>query len=356
MSYVISEKHGGITVLSLNRPESRNALNLEMVQELHQVLQEIEKDTTVQSVLLKGQGNIAFCAGGDVKKVVECLRKVPPDKSYATEFFRSEYNLDAYMHRYPKPLIALCYGIVMGGGLGLSNGAWLRVVDDSTVCAMPEVAIGFYPDVGATHFLNRIPSHIGTLIAMSGVSFKAEDMLWANLADAFLPQLQIESLMKWVGSMEPGFTRNEFRQSIQKSIYEEFKISFREKGLRSHFARVANEVESAFQNRSFHEIHQNILSFSDSKDAFLQLAAKGYASGSPLSARLAFEQLLRGREFGIFEALEFDKQFAPKFAENPDFIEGVRAKLIDKDMSPKWKHVAPTLVPENEVNQFFEIY
>src|ERR1700722_20219961 len=168
-----------------------NALSIEMIGELRSVLDSHAADPEVRAVLIMGAGDKAFCAGGDIRSLYQSFRD---SDSLHRRFFIAEYPLDYLLYSYPKPYAVLMDGITMGGGLGLAQGSALRIVGDRTRIAMPEVAIGFFPDVGASFFLSRIPGMLGISLALTGVQIRGADALYSQLADVYLPPAAASSL------------------------------------------------------------------------------------------------------------------------------------------------------------------
>ena len=180
MSDVLIEKRNGLGLITLNRPHALNAINLEMVKTMFTTLKTWEHDDEVKVVLVKGAGEKAFCAGGDIRTVYESLKE---GRSDHLTFFAEEFELNQYIYQYPKPYIALMTGYVMGGGMGISQGASFRIVTAKSKISMPEVGIGYFPDVGGSYFLSRCPSAIGLYLGITGVIASGEDAVYANLAD-----------------------------------------------------------------------------------------------------------------------------------------------------------------------------
>ncbi|HTE41231.1 MAG TPA: enoyl-CoA hydratase/isomerase family protein, partial [Steroidobacteraceae bacterium] len=188
---ILSAVRNGIATVTLNRPSALNALTQDMVLELHAFLREWADSSEVKAVLVRGAGEKAFCAGGDVRALYESFNA---GGTLHNDFFVVEYELDAYIHSYPKPFISLMNGITMGGGMGVAQGAHFRVATDNTRIAMPEVGIGLIPDVGASYFLSRLPGSLGPYLALTGNQMRAADALYAGLADFYLSTEALASL------------------------------------------------------------------------------------------------------------------------------------------------------------------
>ena len=196
-SSVRSEKRGPLGLLTLDRPRALNALDLEMIHALRAQLDAWAEDARVQAVLIRGEGERAFCAGGDVRAVATAPMEARPDapgEPLRRAFFRDEYALNQRIHHYPKPFVALVDGICMGGGLGVSMHGSHRVVGERLVLAMPETAIGFFPDVGGGWFLPRFPGESGTYLALTGARAGAADALWLGYATHHVPAARFDAL------------------------------------------------------------------------------------------------------------------------------------------------------------------
>src|SRR5213082_2826803 len=186
---------GGLATVTLNRPQALNAFTLYMYRRFDPVLRAWADDPAIKAVLIRGAGERAFCAGGDVRAIYEAGRGLSGDRSLTSVFFREEYELIRHIHRYPKPYIAIIDGITMGGGAGVSvNGAY-RIATEQTMLAMPETGIGLFPDVGATRFLNLCPGHIGRYLGLTGARVGPADALYCGFATHFVPRERLGELV-----------------------------------------------------------------------------------------------------------------------------------------------------------------
>src|ERR1700757_1080207 len=202
---------GGIATLMINRPKALNALTLDNYRRFAPALRAWAKDPSIHAVIVRGAGERAFCAGGDVRAVYEAGRGISGDPNLPSVFFREEYELIRRIHRFPKPYIAIIDGITMGGGAGISvNGAY-RVATEHTLFAMPETGIGLFPDVGATRFLNRCPGHVGRYLGLTGARLNVADALYCGFTTHFVAQDRVEALLTALAAIawEAGA---EFRQ------------------------------------------------------------------------------------------------------------------------------------------------
>ncbi|HLJ21114.1 MAG TPA: enoyl-CoA hydratase/isomerase family protein, partial [Stellaceae bacterium] len=192
---ILLERRGSLGIVTLNRPKALNTLSLAMYRVMDPKLLEWGRDPSVRAILVRGAGDRAFCAGGDVRAIYDA-RAHPQDRpgDYKADFFREEYRLIERVHRFPKPYVALMDGIAMGGGMGVSVNGSHRVATERSLCAMPEVHIGLFPDVGATRYLNRCPGRIGLYLALTGARIKAADMIYAGFATHYVRHEQVAAL------------------------------------------------------------------------------------------------------------------------------------------------------------------
>ena len=194
------DRMGGAAILTINRPQALNALTLANYRRMAPALRAWASDPSVHAVVVRGAGERAFCAGGDVRAVYEAGRGISGDPDLPAIFFREEYELIRCIHRFPKPYIAIIDGITMGGGAGISvNGAY-RIATERTLFAMPETAIGLFPDVGATRFLNRCPGYVGRYLGLTGARLGAADALYCGFATHFVPHDRIAELVAALGA------------------------------------------------------------------------------------------------------------------------------------------------------------
>jgi enoyl-CoA hydratase len=192
---VLLERKGSVGLVTFNRPKALNALTLAMFPAIGRALDQWEGDPAVSAIVVRGAGGRAFCAGGDIRALWDTGPGLGPPDDPKRIFFRDEYRLILRVHRLKKPYIALLNGITMGGGAGMSMNGAVRVATDATLFAMPETAIGLFPDVGATHFLSRTPGKVGLYLALTGVRIKAADMLYAGLATHYVEGDRLDALL-----------------------------------------------------------------------------------------------------------------------------------------------------------------
>ncbi|GAB2944678.1 enoyl-CoA hydratase/isomerase family protein [Aquaspirillum soli] len=321
---------------TLNSEKSLNALTLDMIRLLDNRLREWAQDPELAVVVLQGAGEKAFCAGGDVRKLrtalVEGGDTVP--NPFATTYFTEEYCLDYLIHTYQKPILLWGSGIVMGGGLGLMAGASHRVVTESSRIAMPEITIGLYPDVGGSWFLNRMPGRVGLFLALTAAPLNAHDALVVNLADFFVCAEDKLALAARLTDVEWSEVAEENHGKLSKLLRE---FSARAEPLkpaspvRKHF----DLIQQLTDGDTLAEVVEQILAHQHDDD-WMKRAAKSLAAGSPTSAALSWAIAHRARHLSLAEAFQMELTLSVQCCAHPDFREGVRALLIDKDNTPKW--------------------
>jgi enoyl-CoA hydratase/carnithine racemase len=350
----IASKKGKVGHLTLNAPKALNSLSLEMIQSAFQQLSRWAEDDAIACILMDGAGDKGFCAGGDVQKLYQSAIDNPGGPcDYAEQFFVEEYQLDYLIHSYPKPIICIGSGIVMGGGLGLMQGASHRVVSESSRIAMPEVTIGLFPDVGATRFLNDLPQGLGLFFALTGASINASDAISLGLADHYVESSNIGNIVQQLEkvSWTKDIKKNKERVT---SLLADFAVSEdkRNNDVPSELANCRDEIEDACRSGALGDVIHALDSI-DTDSGWLKKSIKTLHHGSPLSALLIFEQLRRHRYVTQKAAFEADLVLATNCVRYPEFAEGVRALLIDKDRKPKWAFKHFSHVPASVMESFF---
>ncbi|HSH47252.1 MAG TPA: enoyl-CoA hydratase/isomerase family protein [Halomonas sp.] len=341
-----------IGTICLNSPRSLNALSLEMIQRLEVRLDSWAVDSSVVAVWLEGAGDRAFCAGGDVVALYRSLtedgdnRGAGRDSLFAETYFSAEYRLDYRLHIFPKPLLVWGDGIVMGGGLGLLAGGYQRIVTETTRIAMPEITIGLYPDIGASWFLNKMPPGIGAYLGLTGAQLNARDALDLGLADRFVPRESRDALLAALGEADYGDHSALRRRAAVQSVLDRFEERDAAPGgqvwpHRDHIqALVGRDDPVAAVAR--------ILADASDSD-WLAANRKRLASGCPMTAHLVWRMLERHRHSSLADAFRDELALSVRCCQQGDFVEGVRALLIDKDMAPRWQHSDVASVPEADI-------
>ena len=331
------EARGGmrIAVATLDAPKSLHALTLDMIRVLDGALQRWAVDPSIACVVLQSSTDKAFCAGGDVRSLRDAVLAEPQAMPNATAqaFFSEEYRLDHRIHTYPKPLLVWGGGIVMGGGVGLMAGASHRVVTETTRIAMPEISIGLFPDVGGSWFLPRMPGRSGLFLGLTGAALNAHDALFTGLGDYFILQQERAAVIDALAAIdwrESGSGPVALDRLLRSFRAPASSLSASE--VRTHF----DTIQALTASRASAEVVAAIVRY-DGDSAWLQRAAKALASGAPSSASLVWAMRERARHLGLADAFRLELIVALRCCAGPDFAEGVRALLIDKDNAPRWQ-------------------
>ncbi|SEO70779.1 enoyl-CoA hydratase [Methylobacterium sp. ap11] len=313
---VLVERRGAAGFLTLNRPKALNALTLEMVRALRAALDAWAADPAVTRVVIQGAGERAFCAGGDIRRIHE--EGSAGRHAEAETFFREEYELNALIQRYPKPYVALIDGIVMGGGVGVSLHGSHRVAAERTAFAMPETGIGFFPDVGATYALPRLPGFVGTYLALTGERIAQGDVVAFGLATHAAPAAAFPAIRDALAEGRP------VEAAIGTHAVPPPGPLHAERAL----------VEACFSADTVAEV----LSRLDAAGSeFAKKAAATIRTRSPTSLRLALAQMRRGAALSFPEAMRLEYRILCRILRGHDFYEGVRSVLIDRDGKPDWR-------------------
>ena len=321
----------GIAEVTLNRPQALNALTLDMVRVFDPQLAAWETDDRVRAVVVRGAGDKAFCAGGDVQKLYDS----PPPDPMRQVFFREEYRLNRRIHNYPKPYIAIMDGITMGGGVGLSVHAGTRIAADNTMFAMPETGIGLFPDVGGSWFLPRLPGEIGMYMALTGARLRAADCVYAGICDAYVPNDRHDHL---VAALRTGM---EVSDAVKQHASAPGDPAL---------AAVRAQIDRCFAGASVEAI-MAALEADGSEWATKQLGIM--AGKSPTSQKVSFRQLREGATLDFDGCMVMEYRMSQAFMANRDFFEGVRAVVVDKDMAPQWMPATLADVSAADLDGYF---
>ncbi|MET0383934.1 MAG: enoyl-CoA hydratase/isomerase family protein [Burkholderiaceae bacterium] len=320
---------------TLNAPASLNALSLPMVDLLGPRLGAWAADPGIAAVVLDAVGDKAFCAGGDVVALYRSIRAAAPGEVpiEAARFFEREYRLDFSIHTYPKPLLCWGNGIVMGGGIGLLAGASHRVVTATARLAMPEIAIGLYPDVGGSWFLARAPGRAGLFLALTGAPLNAGDARFAGLGDIVLNHADHDRVLEAIAAARWDGSANLDSARLSR-LLEAFAGDAAEPA--SPLASKLHRIDAVIGRDTLADAASRIEALATDPDPWLAAAAAAFARGSPTSARLSFEMQRRARHLSLAEVFRLEYRASVGCCLHPDFAEGVRALLVDKDKAPRW--------------------
>lgn len=340
---------------TLNSEKSLNSLSVEMVGLLDPQLRQWQADPGIVAVFLQGAGEKAFCAGGDIRRLYDTMKVCGAHQrnEYAESFFATEYRLDYLIHTYSKPFICWGHGIVMGGGIGLMSGASHRIVTQASRLAMPEINIGLYPDVGGTWFLNRTPGKTGLFLGLTAANINAADALFIGLADRFLLQETKSDVLASLLAAnwgEDAQYNSALINKILRAFEQHAKLQLPESSVRKHF----DLINTLCDADSCADVAEAILAL-QTEDKWLQKAVSSLKAGCPMTAHLVWEQLHRGKFLTLREVFEMEFILSVQCTRHPDFPEGVRALLVDKDGRPQWQHASVRDVPAEYVESHFSL-
>jgi enoyl-CoA hydratase len=332
---LIARKEGSAGILRLNRPKAINAVTLEMFHDIDKALDAFEADPAVAVILLEGAGERGLCAGGDIRALWESS-KVKGDLGKI--LWRDEYILNARIKKFPKPYVSFMDGIVMGGGVGLSAHSSHRVVTDKTKLAMPEVGLGFFPDVGGTWLLSHSPGEIGTYFGLTGQTMNGPDAIHAGFADAVVPPGKLAALREALTKVRPGVTSAEVKALI---------AGFATGETAGPVAAMQPNIDAWFAYDRMEDIVA-ALQRDGSELALSTLKTLNEKSPRGMVVTLKLLRLARASR-SLEECLVREYRAALEVFASDDFREGVRAAVIDKDRNPKWsppriEDVTPAMV------------
>ncbi|XP_071566717.1 3-hydroxyisobutyryl-CoA hydrolase, mitochondrial isoform X1 [Temnothorax nylanderi] len=339
MDEVLIKDVGDNGVIVLNRPKALNAINFSMVQKIHSALKQWESSKKL--VIIEGAGEKAFCAGGDVKSLVLALNE-PKGERLGEEFFRTEYTLNHLIGTYKTPYIAIINGITMGGGVGLSVHGKYRIATEKTLFAMPETAIGLFPDVGATYFLSRLKGRLGIYLGLTGHRLKGVDVLLAGIATHFVPSEKIADLKRDL------LTLREIDTEKIEPILNKYQPKLnREFSLAPHMS----QIENCFSAPSVEEIIERL---KNNNSDWAQKNVEVLLKMSPSSLKVTKKAIDEGKGKSLADCLKIEYRLAcTALRRDGDFYEGVRALLVDKDQKPVWKPISLADVTDEYVNKRF---
>ena len=355
---VITEVVGSIGLITLNRPKALNALSLSMVQALLDTLQAWKDDAAVIAVAIRGSNKAGqpgspealfggFCAGGDIRFFHQAALEGNADLD---TFFTDEYTLNHLIHHYPKPFIAFMDGIVMGGGMGISQGASLRIVTDKTKMAMPETGIGLFPDVGGGYFLSRCPGHVGEYLALTGDVIDGEQSVAWGLADVCVAAITLPGLWAELQSLS---SKDQLDQWIATKVVAAKVDSTRAS------ARFDSEMELAFASEGISGI---LAALDEASSDAAHTAAKTLRQRSPLMLHVVLAQIRKARGMTLADDLRMERDLVQhcfytahldRSGASSETVEGIRALAVDKDHQPRWNPASIEQVTPAMVEPFF---
>ncbi|HEX2285282.1 MAG TPA: enoyl-CoA hydratase/isomerase family protein [Mycobacterium sp.] len=329
---VLVTVENGVGVITLNRPKAINSLTHPMVDAISRVLTDWERDDGVRSVVVTGAGERGLCAGGDIVVIYHSARA---DGSEARQFWYDEYRLNAQIGRFSKPYIALMDGIVMGGGVGIAAHGSVRVVTDTTKMAMPEVGIGFIPDVGGTFILSRAPGLLGHHAALTGATFDGADAIVLGFADHFVPHDRLQA----------------FKDAIISDGVDAALAAHAQQPPPSRLLAQRDWIDDCYAGETVADI---VAALRGHDDQAANDAADLIATRSPVSVSVALEALRRAAKLDTLEdVLRQEYRTSCGSLRSHDLVEGIRAQVIDKDRNPKWSPSSLAAVTTADVEAYF---
>lgn len=334
---VIIETCGNLGLITLNRPESLNALNTKMCEDITNALLDWEKDDNIKAILVKGAGDRAFCAGGDIIMLHNSGR----DKTDEAEnFWRTEYALNVLIHSYPKPYIALIDGITMGGGVGLSVHGKYRIAGSKTLFAMPETGIGYFPDVGGTYFLPRLGRAIGNWMGLTGARIDGAMACKIGVATHYIESQKHNDLISALSGSQLDCSFEQIEEILSEICIDAPKIDDLPQSL------------NCFDNDKLAQI---INCLENSNDEWAMAQLKAIKTKSPIALCVTLLAMKKGGFLSFREAMIRELDLSLNFLKSRDFYEGIRAQVIDKDRNPKWEYNDISQINDEIIAQFFAL-
>jgi enoyl-CoA hydratase len=319
---LIVRREGSAGIIRLNRPKAINAMTLEMSEGIDAALDQFEADPAVAVIVLEGAGERGLCAGGDIRGLYESSRA---GGDLGKRFWRQEYVMNARIAKFPKPYVAFMDGLVMGGGVGLSAHAQHRVVTEKTKLAMPEVGLGFFPDVGGTWLLSRSPGQIGTYFGLTGQTMNGPDAIYARFADAVVPSVKLAVLRKVLTKLNLGTTSGEVKLLIEGFATGETS---------GPVAAMQSHIDAWF---GYDRMEDIVAALKRDGSELAAASLKTLSEKSPRGMVVTLKLLRLARKTATLEeCLVREYRAALEVFASDDFREGVRAAVIDKDRNPKW--------------------
>lgn len=321
--HILVERRGSAGIIRLNRPRALNSLTIGMVRAISSALDAFELDPEIATVVVLGEGERGFCAGGDIRALYESGRASTPD---AKTFWREEFALTYRIARYPKPYIALMDGITMGGGVGISTHGRHRVVTERTRLAMPETGIGYFPDVGASWFLPRMPGETGSWIGLTGLDINADDAIFTGFADVRVESGRLSEILDGLANLP---------LSGGSGLCDAF---LREHSVDLGVGPIQENRTVIDRSFAFDSIEEIFAALAKENDAFSDNTVRALSARSPKSLKVTLRLLREGAiSESLFDCLDRELFACKQILKEPDFYEGVRAAVIDKDRNPRWR-------------------
>jgi len=335
---VLPGPYGSVGIITLNRPEQLNALTETMCVAIHAQLLEWEESAAIKAVVIQGIGERAFCAGGDLRQIYHWRDQ--PDK--ASHFFANEYRLNRVIYHFSKPYIAFMQGITMGGGLGLSVNGKYRLATETLKLAMPETGIGFFTDVGASYFLSRCPGKIGFYLGLTGTIISAADAQQIGLVDKIFYNADMPAVLE-------ALVQAKWSDDLYATVTQIIS-SFPSPAVSASLLSRRNTIDRCFAQLTIEEI---LNALEKVADEWSKQTAQLLRTRSPTSLKVVLKELQYGKLLDFTACMKMEYHIANRFLANPDFYEGIRAVLIDKDHSPCWHPAILEEITDVQVAAYF---
>jgi len=354
---VLFNKLYGLRTIELNRPGKLNSLDGSMVKKILPRLQEWSKSDLTNVVVMKGAGDKAFCAGGDVTALALQNKEGPEGQEASAKYFGHEYQLDHYIATYNKPYIAFMDGITMGGGVGLSIHAPFRIATERTVFAMPETTIGFFPDVGASFFLPKMPGAVGTYLALTSDRLTGANVFYSGIATHYLHSTSLPSLESRLAELQfHDYEEINYRLDIINRTINEFSTGLPHDVPIHISGELRKAIDRCFGKQTVAEILAALKLETGSTQAWAETTLATLEQRSPIAVHVTLRQMQIGKNWSIAETFKRERQIAAKFMQHPDFVEGVTCQLISKEKprpKPQWQPASLGQVSPSQVDAFF---
>lgn len=332
---ILFEKRGRAGIITLNRPKALNALNGNMVSQMHPQMVAWANDDSVELVIIRAAGEKAFSAGGDIRELHDWGKAKDPAMR---AFYREEYILNTYIKSYPKPYVALVEGIVMGGGVGVAVHGSHRVAGERLMFAMPETSIGFFPDVGGTYFLPRMPGEVGTWLGLTASRLGQADALWSGFATHAVASADMDAVLDALCEHgNPDETLKRFAKAPETAPTE----------------ALLDTIDRCFSGDSVEEILSRLDAETGEHAEWAHKQAATMRTKSPTSLKIALRQMRDGAKADFEECMRIEYRVVTRVADGVDFYEGVRAVIIDKDHAPKWRPATVEEVSDADIDAYF---
>jgi enoyl-CoA hydratase/carnithine racemase len=333
-------KGGNLGIITLNRPQALNALTPSMCQHIKQALDDWENSSLIKAVMIRGSGERAFCAGGDLRHLYQTGKENPQEAKF---FFYHEYRMNYRIFNFAKPYIALLDGITMGGGVGLSVYGNQRIATEKLLWAMPETGIGYFADVGASYFLSHSPGYMGFYLGLTGARINAADCYYLGLIDQYINSSQIDNFLAKLLATPFDFDAN---QTVT-DILSEFTLPLED----STLAKYRTEIDTCFAHNTMEDI---IHALQRHKNPWCHEVAQLLLTKSPISLKVTLEALQRGKQFELANCLSMEYRLGQHFLYAHDFYEGIEAVVINKNQVPRWSPSKLEKISKGEVEKFFQ--